>query len=94
MRKSCWDLNYKAGQNDHTSINMLVAKLPELSYRNEHGNIVSKKRVSTTIRGFAKLSGPEQSHLLAKFFHSLGGHFYNLIIEQSFNDISMVQCIF
>ena len=84
MRKSCWDLNYKAGLNDRTAINMLVAKLPELSFRNEHGNIVSKKRVSTTIRVFAKLSVTEQPHLLAKFFNSLGGHFYNLTMEQNF----------
>ena len=73
---------------------MLVAKLPELSFVNEQGNFVPKKRIPATIRGFAKSYGLEQSHLLAKSFHSLGGHFYNLTIEQSFYDISMVQCIF
>ena len=63
-----WDLNYKPDKGDRTGVNLILKHLKDASFVTQDGVTISKKRVPTDMRGFAKLNPPEQAHLLAQIF--------------------------
>ena len=67
-----WDLNYKPQKGDTTGFNMVNNNLKHATWVDKNsGRLLSRKRVPKTMKDFAKLNKPEQSHILSQIFDRL-----------------------
>ena len=77
-----WDMDYKAEKGDVTGFNIVVNNLKRATWKDKvSGRLLSKKRLPKTIKAFAKLNKPEQSHILSTIFDQLALQ-YNKSLDQ------------
>ena len=67
-----WNLDYKPQKGDKTGFNILNNELKNTNWKDKKsGKILSRKRAQKTMRDFAQLNKPEQSHILLQIFEAL-----------------------
>ena len=64
-----WNLDYKPQKGDTTGFNIVNNDLKNTNWKDQKsGKILSRKRPPKTMKAFAKLNKPEQSHILSQVF--------------------------
>ena len=67
-----WNLDYKPQKGDKTGFNIVNNDLKNTNWKDKKsGKILSRKRAPKTMRDFAQLNKPEQSHILSQIFEAL-----------------------
>ena len=61
--KYSWELDYKPAGKNRTGHNLLLKTVPKCDWKDANGKVISKKKVSATMKEFAKLSKPLQAHI-------------------------------
>ena len=83
-----WNLDYKPEKGDITGFNIVNNDLKNTNWKDKKsGKILSKKRAPKTMKDFAKLNKPEQSHILSRFLES--GDVSYPFSEHSLNILNM-----
>ena len=64
-----WNLVYKPEKGETTGFNIVNNDLKNTNWKDKKsGKIISRKRAPKTMKDFAKLNKPEQSHILSQVF--------------------------
>ena len=67
-----WNLVYKPEKGEITGFNIVNNGLKNTNWKDKKsGKILSRKRAPKTMRDFAQLNKPEQSHILLQIFEAL-----------------------
>ena len=83
-----WNLDYKPEKGDITGFNIVNNDLKNTNWKDKKSwKILSKKRAPKTMKDFAKLNKPEQSHILSRFLES--GDVSYPFSEHSLNILNM-----